>query len=54
MEINIDSESVVICLIGITELSLNWNQLAEMEKAIEIIRKLQESAHVDSATIKIT
>jgi len=54
MEIIIYSKGVTISLKDTPEILLTWNNLSEMEKAIEIIRNIQESAHVDSATIKVT
>lgn len=54
MDITINNEYVIITLVGGTQYSMTYKALADVEKAIEIIRNLQESAHVDSATIKIT
>jgi len=54
MDIVICSSGVTILLKGQPEYLLTWNNLKEMEKAIEIIRNMQESAHIDSATIKVT
>ena len=54
MEIIIDSENVIIRLSGETEYRITYKSLADVEKAIEIIRNLQESAHVEWGTIKVT
>lgn len=54
MEIVINNEYVIITLVGGSEYGMSYKALADVEKAIEIIRNLQESAHIDSATIKIT
>lgn len=54
MEITIHTEFVIVKLSGGTEYSMNYKALADVETAIKIIRRIQELAHVDSGTIKIT
>lgn len=54
MEITIHTEFVIIKLAGGTEYDMSYKALSDVEKAIKIIRNLQASAHVDSATIKVT
>jgi len=54
MEIIIDSDYVIIKLTGGSDYAMNYKQLADVEKAIEIIRNIQKAAHVDSATITVT
>jgi len=53
MDIIINNENITIRLSGDTEYSMTYKALADVEKAIEIIRNLQESAHVEFLTIKV-
>ncbi len=52
MEITIHSKYVVIKLIGFGEYRMTYTALADFEKAIEIIRNLQNAASIEAATIK--
>jgi len=54
MKITIKNDIVTIKLRGEPEYDMTYKQLADVEKAIEIIRKLQESCHVDSCELTIT
>lgn len=54
MVITIHTESVVIRLKNDVRYDMTFHQLADVEKAIEIIRKIQVSAHIETCTIKVT
>ncbi len=54
MDISIKLDYVIISFIGGTEYSMTYKILDDLEKAIKIIRFLQETAHLDSCDIKVT
>lgn len=54
MEIIMNNENVTIMLSGDIEYRMSYKSLADVEKAIEIIRNLQESAHVELLSIRVT
>ncbi len=54
MDISIKHEYVIITFIGGTQYSMTYKVLADIEKAIKIIRFLQETSHIDSCEIKVT
>jgi len=54
MEIAIYSESIVIRLENDIRYDMTYKQLADVETAIEIIRNIQKSAHIETCTINIT
>lgn len=54
MEIVINNENVTIRLSGDTQYSMTYAALTDVEKAIEIIRNIQESALIDFLTIRVT
>jgi len=54
MVITIFSDRVEIGASNDIVYCMSFDVLADVEKAIEIIRNLQESAHIDSAIITVT
>lgn len=53
MEITIHSKSVVIRLENDIRYVMTFHELNQVEKAIEIIRNIQNTAAIEAATIKI-
>lgn len=54
MEIIMNSESVIIKLKNDVRYDMTYKQLADVEKGIEIIRNIQDSAHIETCTINVT
>lgn len=51
MDITINNKYILITLFGGTQYAMTYKQLADVEKAIKIIRNMQDSFIIESVSI---